>query len=480
MEFFRRHSVLLILLFLAALILRTIHLSHSSLWLDEILQVEATRGSFAHLWQTFPADKPPLDYFFQWVVLRFGMSDALARVHACLIGALIPVAAAWLGWEIDKGSSHKSLAIVLVLLAIANPMLVRFSQEGRPYALLLLAEFLFLACLWRLYKTEHVKPGHWLALAGLMILALWTHYLAFWCAVAALLFFMPIVLKRGRLAWPLLAAALVALAGLPLLLRAMGAAESEFSAPFQPDAWSKIPVYLDIYALGYEWWEHVQYAGVALIVLMIGGGVWGVMRPERRLAGLFAIYLFTAGFFLPFLFYWVIDHWMEMRYTLAGFPGAMILAALGIEGAARGIATLFPQKKNAPLIFTFSLAGVIALSQAFYVVSTPFRRQDWRGLVNRIAQNAEPGTTVLVGRAFNRFGVRHYLERQELSIPVVVADDDPAVLHALLQQGKDVWIVIEGYGVPPAFQEAISVYPKADPPVYGITVHRAHIEESKP
>jgi 4-amino-4-deoxy-L-arabinose transferase-like glycosyltransferase len=467
-------------IFVLALLLRLHRLGAESFWLDEVLQVTCTRLSLGGLWECFPADKPPLDYLVQWLFLRAGESEFLARLHAAIFGAATVAALAY--WGRLLGGTR--LGLIAAAIAFANPLLMRFSQEGRPYALMLFVETLALVTLWSILRArDPMHPRRWLWLAGALMLCLWTHYQALFAALTAGLLAGIIVLVRWlrtrtpsspQSPVPLLQPLLIIgalLTGIPLLLRAMGAPPSEFDAPYHPDTWRSVAVYLDVYTLGYEWWHRVAGAWILFAAFAAIGAITWLAR--RRFAEVsFCLLFFVICFGGPFLFYWSINHWMEMRYTLAAYPAAVMLVAMGVEGVGMLGGRLMPANRTRAesIMISVYVATILAFT-LFHTLTNPFHRQDWRGLVQEIRKEQRDNTVVLMGAAFNRFPVQYYLNRFQMNVPVIVANNDPEMLRSLQAEGKDVWVVVEGYAVPKPFRVEVDKLQQF--PIYGIELRHA-------
>lgn len=462
-------AALLVVFFLGALALRIPHLSQASLWLDEVLQIRATGGTLWELWQRYPADKPPLDYFLQWPFLRLGLAEWQVRLHSCLAGSLAVVAFAVWG----RVAGGAVLGLVLGLLAAANPFLIRFAIEGRPYSLFLLAEVCALAAVTRVaFHPDPPERRHWVGLLGAFIFCLWTHYLALLgaglaVALAAAFRWRDLWQARQR-AWlrpVLLAVAAFLLAAVPLAIKAPKGIEGVYFAPYVGRITEQTWLYLGIFACGYDWWQVVPTAAGFLIAALVLGAALPGGAP-RRLRAFLALH-FLGAFFGIFLFYISIDHWMEVRYTLQAFPTALMLAALAIVGIGR----LVPGRWSLA-VGGMLLAGVMGLQQA-WVWSNPLLRPDYRGAADRIFQYASEHTTVITGLPMAAIPLEHYFEQAGRDVRVYSSGRDPEILREWRTLvGADLWTVDWGYDLPPEYREELKWIPEEYPPIQGLEVRR--------
>lgn len=104
----------------------------------------------------------------------FGTSDAALRALPWTLGTLALPLIFWVAWQCGGGLPG---AIVSTALLAANALLIEYSREVRPYALVVVLSLAATSCLLSLPK----HPRHWGILVGyaLCMLALtFTHYLA--------------------------------------------------------------------------------------------------------------------------------------------------------------------------------------------------------------------------------------------------------------------------------------------------------------
>ncbi|HEU4984414.1 MAG TPA: glycosyltransferase family 39 protein, partial [Nitrososphaera sp.] len=180
-------------LFILATLLRLFNLGERSLWFDELVSAAPVRmGStgevldFLSQWQ----DHTPLAYLLTWSLRGLGGSEAAVRLPFALAGALNVPAIYLLGKAV--GGSRVGLVAAL-FLAIA-PFAVYYSQEARPYTLLML--FGTLQAFFALQAVRHGAARYWLALAGTSVLLLYTGYLSFACSAAVAAFICVLLLSE--------------------------------------------------------------------------------------------------------------------------------------------------------------------------------------------------------------------------------------------------------------------------------------------
>jgi 4-amino-4-deoxy-L-arabinose transferase-like glycosyltransferase len=118
------------------LVLRAWGLGTQSLWYDEWLTTESTAGSVPQLFRSVSEVQgiPPPYFLLVWVWVRLvGDGEAALRASSLLAGAAtVPVAYA-IARELGQ---RRAVARAAALLVAVHPMLVWYSQEARPYALL--------------------------------------------------------------------------------------------------------------------------------------------------------------------------------------------------------------------------------------------------------------------------------------------------------------------------------------------------------
>ena len=286
---------------------------------------------------------PPLYYLLLngWTRV-FGTGDVALRICSLLFTALALPFVWLLGRELGDARMGRTAAVLFAL----SPVSLFYSIEGRMYSLLWL---LAAALAWTTLALSRRGPRAALLAAWLLLAAggLLTHYffLFVWCAFVAWLLLVPGRLGRMIV---LLLAVLTALAVAPWYVQ-VPASLSRWRVSgdwlAEPLAWPAgltrpFELAWSLLSGGSFWGGSPLVDGglaVAYLLLAIHLGRRGLLRqvfaPERLL-----LWAWVAAAVLgPFVFD-ILRHTSASRvtrYVLAGFPGAMLLAAVGI-GQPRG------------------------------------------------------------------------------------------------------------------------------------------------
>ncbi|GIK40947.1 MAG: hypothetical protein BroJett011_47800 [Chloroflexota bacterium] len=130
--------------------LRLYALGRESLWFDELLQLDIAQGPLSAILPQLPRHTAvPLDYLIShfWIVL--GRQEAWVRLPAVFLGTLtLPLAYQW-----GRALFGRGEGLLLLALLAASPFHVRYSQETRPYALLVLGVILAGYAWWQFRAT---------------------------------------------------------------------------------------------------------------------------------------------------------------------------------------------------------------------------------------------------------------------------------------------------------------------------------------
>jgi len=225
------------------------------LWFDEIFGVHAAAHDWRGLWSFVAADliHPPLFYALLklWIAAG-GESIPWLELFAYTTSLLCLVPFLLLARELSLGAAATNVALVVFAVSGYH---IKYAQEVRMYALLLL---LTLTSLWlfaRLARRGATSRRRLLALALVNLLLVYTHYYG-WLVVCAEAVYLLAGRGRGALKAFLLTAAVAALGFAPWAWACMAAA-GEGGGIAENVGWIERPTYAD--ALGFYALLHAPF-----------------------------------------------------------------------------------------------------------------------------------------------------------------------------------------------------------------------------
>jgi Dolichyl-phosphate-mannose-protein mannosyltransferase len=157
---------------------RLLFLGRRQLWTDEIMQGLIVRASSAREMLECLRDgmaiPAPLDYFVQkGIVSLIGESTWAMRLHAVIFGTL----SLWIFFRIARHLFGDRVAIYSTVLLTFYPLHYHYSQEGRPYALLVFLSLVSYDLLFRILSRNDGRFPAWALLCCVLTLLLYASFL---------------------------------------------------------------------------------------------------------------------------------------------------------------------------------------------------------------------------------------------------------------------------------------------------------------
>ena len=422
----RIKNISILMIITAALAVRICNMG-ASFWLDEVLQLMNVSQPWGVFWQAMTAGglHPPLDYMVgRWLYHGFFPSNAevVFRMPSLIwgTGALL-LLYYWLCRRTSQG-----FAGLFLLLACLSPVLVRYAQEFRPYAL-----GLFLLAL-SLVLFEHLAEHFSLAVLlslYLVLLATWyTNYLAMGAQAALLAYFLMEKIGRGApgarslLRWSPWVALFLILGYLPWLIPVMHHASRTAHHGGLPYTWGNLLSILHFFAFGYMEYSALSAASV-LFWLCVGAGFASALtRSKYRFL---AVWLILTPLTV-LLFQMIRPQFPVARYFIMAVPG--ILGCVAVL-----IATLWEHPRGrwpAILLTAGILYGQAWTLSGYYADGRP----DWRAVAAWVRSQWNPGERVFAQNGELYFPLAYYLNGvEELQnhggIPIYDLDENPYPLN---------------------------------------------------
>ena len=434
------------LIFALGAALRFFRLGQDALWSDEVASVRTSGVPFSRISEAalqHNAFEPPLYFWLLHLVsLPMGDGEVSLRFLSAAAGALtIPLV--WLlAMELTGG---RTVAFLSAALLAINPLHLWYSQEARPYALLVC---LCTAALWALARALRLRAWRWWAgFAVGAALAMLTHVAGgFVLAIAAV---WVLIRRDWKAVGPFVLASLASLLLIvpsyaPLVQSVVSATGT--GSPERPLTGLEVPYTVFTYLGGYSFgpsvrelqdtgWVaaargHVVELGLAAVVLLLvfAQCVGATARKLDRTALLLLVALFALPAALTWLGSTVTGKAYNVRYT--------VLGAVGFAGMLSVVLT--PLHRPMRVITAALVCLVFLWADAQWLFASPYRKDDARAAVDWLKGRLPPDATVAVAPGYVVGTLSHYARRSgtRLCFVSLSADDglptDPAPTALLL------------------------------------------------
>ncbi|GIK38667.1 MAG: hypothetical protein BroJett011_25000 [Chloroflexota bacterium] len=412
---------------LLAFALRVYGLGAPSLWYDELLELDVAQSPF---WEIGPQlvrhAAMPLDYYLLYGWLLGGRQEAWVRFPALIFGVLaIP-----LTYKLAKSLFNKNVGSLAALFLAWSSLAVYYSQDVRPYALLVFWTLLSFWGLWRAYQTR--RDRYWgVVIIGLTGASL-SHYFALFLLLPIGLFvgWQQLFHLKDRPFWQYTIYFIICLMVLVIIFTFNGRLRDLYNVGSRFSAVVVQPETLTVPAaekpnrgagpprhFGFVWdtmlipFSSVEplsllaYLALLLISLL---SLW----PSRRYgASLLVLSWLILPIVLIYLFLLQRGTFFAVRYILYTLPAYLILIAYGIESVIRALNSwrqrLIPgsNSRSTPSLLAGSLLVAIITIFIFgevkelLVLYRADSREDWRAVGQLLQNNARPDDAVIAVRA---------------------------------------------------------------------------------
>jgi mannosyltransferase len=376
----------LMVVIMIALAFRMYRLSAQSLWLDEAWTVSAANRSLPEI-LLYYSNIPPLhQVIVRLFIAILGTSEFSVRLPSVLAGVLSVV----LVYAITTRLFNKSIGLVAGLILAISPFHVWYSQDARPYALLVV---LSLASVWFFLRLRD-RPN-FIGFTGYVVtttLAMYTHVYALFLLLFQNLYMLHSWRKPARLGqkW-IVSQATVLVLSVPWYYfiffifsgHGGGVPWAGFRKEVDPIV---IPYTFFVYSLGISVGPSLAdlhlsrsldlfmpYVGVLLpaciaFALMFLLGLYSTGKDKPRLPFLL-LYLFVPilGAFMITVLYSRITY--NVRYTAIALPAYTIILAKGITSVRR---------KGWRLLLILLIVGFSAHALGNYYFNAKYAKEDAR------------------------------------------------------------------------------------------------------
>ncbi len=381
---------------------------------DEIFELHIAKRSIPYIINAISAAPvhSPLNQIINHYFLLLGHNEFVLRLSAAIWGVL----GVWIIYLAGKQFFNRRAGLFAAFLLAISSFHIRYSQEGRMYALLVLAGLLSQYFFWR--ALEDNRRRSWIGYILATTLALYTHLFAVFL-VGGQVIFVGLRHLIDRLAhhhprrqwffWGSLLAI-----GILFLPRIIPVIYNSFSQ----DSFVAINVGAPPIARGIV--RGVKLTDLTTILILFGAGtgfafylyfsffVIGMEGSLKRYGPVVSYLLITV--LLPFVTFFVVkpSRIFGVRYLIFLLPVYCLLVAAGVERLYRVAIGISPrmlkQRRFHPavvyipalLIFAFSALRPLQLYYRDWTYPIGNRlKYDWRKLVSYLEEHARPGDMII-------------------------------------------------------------------------------------
>jgi hypothetical protein len=403
--------------------LRLYGLGDYSLWLDELMELDMAQGPLAGLAEILrhAHAATPLDYVIMHAWIGLGRDDTWVRFPAVVWGTLtLPLA-----YQLGRSLVGPGPGLLLLALLVISPLHVRYSQEVRPYALVLLGTILTVYAFWHLRRGIRTRY-FWLLLSGVLISVL--SHIFTTLLLATLILFAGLELVLGanwRQSLRLLASLLIA-GLLPLIvLLALGWGNAFYYTAVELVGVVAAPEVADALRMAgienptppdaghgpelswaYLRWQVVGRLGAGAwstslwpVLVMVGLGWLYLLQQKKYRLGLFLLLWLVLPAGITFAFLTYRGSFYVVRHAIYVLPVYLMLLAVGLLALPRWLAPVWGRWPSRALFLITTGLVLVLFGQALYGwYIAPQDRENWRLVAQFIAQNAGPGDAVMAVR----------------------------------------------------------------------------------
>lgn len=438
----RFETIFLLLLILLAAVLRWYRLTAQDIWGDEAFSIWLSQQPLNVVIAGASDTHPPFYPFllFLWIPLA-GTTAFATRTLSVLIGILAVPLVFVLANRLTQRPRVKWFAAILMTV---SPLMIYYSQETRMYELvtiLALASTYFV-----LRWFEEASPRVSLLYLFSTLLAIYTHYSAFFVLVAQNIF----VLRRVRhqrttlVRW-LGVQGLLIVAYVPWIVVQTGFLREKANARFEEWGWAGIEMIFGKTLLAFSAGLTTDFpvAHLAAILCAIFGtlGIYTLIRRRESqawLAPMYALVPVTIAYIvnpiMPFFF---------ERYVLVALPGFLLLIAFGLD-------YLDELDHRAQIGMTMALMFFALDANWNFYFDETYAKGKYGRMMTYVSQHAQPGDVLILNNPLQKPLYQYYAPA---NVPAYFFPDggasleEPPVrkqLETLAKKSSRVWLVMFG------------------------------------
>ncbi len=420
---FQKHEIYLIVAILIfAALLRFYRLEYQSFWTDEIITNKASKNSVSDLifHPTTNNNMPPLYFVITHLLLKVDhySAELLLRFPSVLFGVL---SVAVFYFIVKRFLGSKVSLVATAFMAIA-PFHIWYSQEARPYSLLL---FLSLLSIWLLQELVSKPHSSWrqTGFVGSVVLTFYCHTIAIAFIGALFIYVLMFYFKSDWKYWSKIFMSIIILMVPALIYLLLNPPAAGGDPHRTTNILSSLAYTLWTFSTGFslgpclsEW--HVQdklkilqphihlILPIMLLVSMLFLVGTAKLYKNDKKAFWFTLLLFICPLLLGIVGSFISSvHPFNVRYSIISYPAFIILIAFG----------LLSINNFKGRWFAFgSLVLVCVLSLNNYYFQQKYHREDNRSAGQFLKTHAMDNDLVICSAGYTASNLRYYCIRQDI------------------------------------------------------------------
>ncbi len=428
-------------------------LGRSGFWLDEIFSINIARQSLYTINNNIPLDKPPLDYFIMHFFLKIKESEFMARLPSAIYGTLTVLLIFLITKKIICNDKYSFIyASSSALFAATSAMYLRYSQEARPYALVILFICFSMYYFLDIIQKEKPSKSSWWLLFIFSALGIFTLYTTWIFLFLNLLFLtlMSLFLKfnskencikkneiKRIILYFIILLALVLLM-MPYYGRIAKTPSTKVLYDFDLKELKWIIHYTNIFGVMYvesQAFDLIKWniPGSVLFLPFALIGIIYLFKKDRHIASYMLLQMLGL-LLIPIVAFYFMNHFMSVRYIVPATIPYIIFLGIGCVVFMSFVLNKILRYKKDNFFLLFIPILILCSISFIWIMKNPSKRAEWRDFINYVEKHSTPQTALVGMLQCDSVCPRYYVETMGLNLPVYEVNDD---LNAILEIKKN-------------------------------------------
>ncbi len=401
--------IILVIIIILSSLLRIYDLGDESLWSDEGISVDISKGTISDVIDRSNNDPKPLYYLILhfWMKL-FGNSEFSVRFPSVIFGILSIYVIYKLG-EFIFDTKIGLLSSIILSISLYH---IRYSQEARSYSLLvllvLLSNYYFVKFLENKDERKYITGDERKHITGYVlssIAMIYTHFFGLFYIVFQNIYYLAFQRKDIK-SWMIIQGIILSffMLWLPFLLKKIDISiETRMVAHHLP-----IPTLNSVYSTLKIFTGDEQILYLFIIVIIVGLLISTIKYNKKDIEKYIFMMLWI---FLPIIISIIISYTIGSiyanRYFIASFPPLILLFSKGIFNI-----------RKIPIILPIILIVIVLQVSILGGYYNDIQKEQWRDTANYIKNNKDTNDMILLYPGFTKITFDYYYKNDSDHIKI--------------------------------------------------------------